>query len=430
MMDPAQTIGIALGLGALGVILLIVFIKANVILCQPNELVILAGRQRKRADGSQVGYRIIRGGRGLKLPMVESAARLSLTAIPIEVHLSKAMCQGMIPVNIEGRASAKLAGKPEEGVDNAVERFLGKGPDAVAKATKRAIEGVLRGAVAKLSPEAANTDRLSLAQDATALAREELRGLGIVLDYLQIHEIYDDEGYLEAIGRKKNAIVQRDAKIAEAEADADARKVTAAQRQIGREAEIQADLKIVADENALSVKTADLAARSNQAEQRSRVAGDIARTEAQIDLETKRVVLAEHREQADVVVPAKSKQHASQLEAKGAAARIFEDGKATAEAIALMRQQWPDADTRELFMIRMLPELVDKVTRVIADNLRIDKLTILDGGDGEGLPRHVKNLTNSAVSVLEQMKNATGIDISKLGQGTGSSAAQLPKDLD
>jgi hypothetical protein len=80
-------------------------------------------------------------------------------------------------------------------------------------------------------------------------------------------------------------------------------------------------------------------------------------------------------------------------------------------------------------MIRMFPELLDKVTRVVADNLRVEKLTILDGGDG--LPTHVKNLTKSAVVMLEQMKNATGVDLAKLaGKTNGAANADIPKELD
>jgi flotillin len=81
-------------------------------------------------------------------------------------------------------------------------------------------------------------------------------------------------------------------------------------------------------------------------------------------------------------------------------------------------------------MIRMLPELLDKVTSVVADNLRVDKLTILDGGDGSGIPAYVNNLTGSAIAMLEQLKNATGIDIEKLAQGTTRDAsADVPKEL-
>jgi len=96
-----------------------------------------------------------------------------------------------------------------------------------------------------------------------------------------------------------------------------------------------------------------------------------------------------------------------------------------------MRKQWENGETQELFMIRMFPELVDKVTRVVADNLRVEKLTILDGGDGNGLPTHVKNLTKSAIIMLEQVKNATGVDLTRLAEKAGgTSKSDIPKELD
>lgn len=82
-------------------------------------------------------------------------------------------------------------------------------------------------------------------------------------------------------------------------------------------------------------------------------------------------------------------------------------------------------------MIRMLLEILDKVPRVVADNLRIEKLTVLDGGSGVGLSTHVKNLTKSAVVMLEQMKNATGVDLAKLASRAGEdTSAEIPKELD
>lgn len=429
-MDQAQIIGIAIGLGGLALFALIVFFKNNMVICQPNEIVILSGRKRRQPDGSVAGYRVIRGGRGFKWPFIESVARLPLTTLPIEVYLPKALCAGMIPVTIEGRANVKLAGRSEEGLENAVERFLGKGPEAVARTAQQTIEGALRGVIAAVSPEEANTQRLQLAKEVTAQAREDLSSLGIVLDFFQIHSISDDEGYLEAIGRKKNAEVRRDAQIAEAQAKAEARQVAAEQQRIGREAEIESERTIIKRENTLAVERADLAAESNRAEERSKVAGEIARADEQIELEGKRVELIAKREHANTVVPAEARQKATVLEAQGRSATILEDGKATAEAIELMREQWQDGDTQELFMIRMLPELLDKVTSVVSDNLRVDKLTILDGGDGNGIPSYVNNLTGSAIAMLEQLKNATGIDIEKLAQGsTRDSSADVPKEL-
>jgi flotillin len=429
-MEPTQLLGISLFLGIIAVLALIIFIKANIVLCQPNELVILAGKQRKLDDGTRIGYRVLRGGRGFKWPMLESVARLSLNTIPIDLTLSRAMCSGMIPVSVEGRASVKLAGQEEHGMDAAVERFLGKGADAVTKAATQAIEGALRGVIATMTPEEANANRLNLAADAADAARLDLKQLGIVLDFLQIQEITDAEGYLQAIGRKQNAAVQRDAQIAEATAEADARKVAAEQKRVSREAEIASDLDIIEKENALEIKRANLAAEENQAQERAVVAGQIARVEEETRLQTERASLAKKQQEADVIVPARAKRDARIMAAEGDAARILENGKATAEAIEQLQAQWQDGATRDLFLIQLLPELTDKVTSVLADNLRIDRLTILDGGDGEGLPNFVKNLTNSSVSMLEQLRNATGIDLADLAKrGESRGNPDLPKDL-
>jgi flotillin len=430
-MDQAQIIGIAIGLGGVALLALIGFIKANMVICQPNEIVVLSGRQRKQPDGSSVGYRVLRGGRGFKWPFIESVARLPLNTLPVEVHLPKALCEGMIPVTIEGRANVKLAGRPEDGLDSAVERFLGKGVDAVTRTSQQVLEGALRGAVALVSPEEANAKRLELADQVAERARADLSRLGIVLDFVQIQSISDDQGYLEAIGRKRNAVVRRDAQIAEAEAEAESRQVTAEQQLIGRRAEIAADQAVIEEENALAVRRAELEAEANRARQRSEVAGEIARTEEKLVLEGKKVELSSKRQEAETVIPARARREAAILEAQGKSARIVEDGKATAEAVELMRQQWENGEARELFMIRMFPELLDKVTRVVADNLRIEKLTILDGGDGDGLPSHVKNLTKSAVVMLEQIRNATGVDLAKIAEAkNGSDRTEIPRELD
>jgi flotillin len=254
-MDTPQIIGIALGLGVVAILLLIIFIKTNIVLCQPNELVVISGRQRKLADGTMIGYRVLRGGRGFKRPLVESVGRMPLNSIPIEIQIDDVMTDGMIPVAIEARATVKLAGREADGMDAAIERFLGKGVDAVAKTAAQALEGAIRGVVATMSPEEANSKRLELAQQGSSIAREDLKRLGIVLDFLQIQEVNDKQGYLAAIGRRRNAAVQRDAKVAEAMAEAEARQVAAEQQRVGREAEITSEQAIIKRENALAVES-------------------------------------------------------------------------------------------------------------------------------------------------------------------------------
>jgi hypothetical protein len=60
----------------------------------------------------------------------------------------------------------------------------------------------------------------------------------------------------------------------------------------------------------------------------------------------------------------------------------------------------------------------------------VDKLTILDGGDGEGLPNYVKNLSKSAITMLEQVENATGIDVARLANAADDGGAELPREID
>jgi flotillin len=115
-----------------------------------------------------------------------------------------------------------------------------------------------------------------------------------------------------------------------------------------------------------------------------------------------------------VVVPAEAHKEAKVLEAMGEAASIVEDGKATAEAVRLMREQWEKEDTRELFLIQQLPDILDKVTSVVAENLSVDKVTIVDSGNGNGMPTYVKGVTGSIVAIMEQVKNATGLDIADI----------------
>ncbi|MFQ6034422.1 MAG: flotillin family protein [Sedimentisphaerales bacterium] len=392
------------------------FIKSNLRICPPNEILIFSGRKRKLKDGTQVGYRIIKGGRAFKIPIVESVSCMSLETMPIEIDLSGALSKGIIPINLKGIANIKIAGTEEEGMFNAVERFLDKSREEISRVARETLEGSLRGVLATLTPEEANTRRLQFAQDVTQEAANDLKRLGLVLDTFKIQDISDTQAYLEAIGRKKNAEVQRDAKIAEAESEAQARKVAAEAKKAGSIAEAEAEMITVEAENKLRVKKADLAAISNQAEAKAKVAGEIARVEEEKLLEEYRIELNDKRYQAEVVIPAQAEKEAHQLRAVGQAARIIEDGKATAEAVRLMRQEWQEGDTRELFLLQQLPDIIDKMTRVVSDNLSIEKLTIVDGGNGDGIPTFVRGVTGSIVAIMEQIKNATGLDIPEILQ--------------
>ena len=407
-------IGIWIAAAAISILIILAFIKANLRICHPNEILVFSGKKRKLKDGTVVGYRYIKGGRGLKIPIVESVTRLPLNTIPIELELAGALTNGIIPINIQAMANVKIAGTEEEGLSNALERFLGRPLNDVSQIAKETLEGSLRGVLATLTPEEANSKRLEFAEKVTTEARSDLKNLGLVLDTFKIQHLSDNEGYLDAIGRKKNAEVIKEAKIVEANAEAEARQVAAEAKKKGSVAESEAEMNIVEADNKLHVLRADLAADTNRAEAKASVAREIAKVEEEQKLEVQRVEMNKKKYEADVVVPAEADKEAKVLAAIGEAASIVEDGKATAEAVRLMREQWEKEDTRELFLIQQLPDILDKVTSVVAENLSVDKVTIVDSGNGNGMPTYVKGVTGSIVAIMEQVKNATGLDIADI----------------
>lgn len=409
-------IGIWIGIIVIATLIILAFIKANLNICHPNEILVFSGRKRKLKDGTEIGYRVIKGGRGLKIPILESVTRMPLTTIPIDIELTGALTNGLIPVNIEAMANIKIAGSEDEGLFNALERFLGKNLNDISQIAKENLEGSLRGVLATLSPEEANNNRLEFAEKVARQARGDLSRLGLVLDTFKIKHLSDNEGYLDAIGRKKNAEVRRDAEIAEANAQAESRKVAAEAKRIGNVAEAEANITILQAENKLRVKRAHLDAEAQRVEAKAKVAGGIARVEEEQKLETQRVTTNQSKYEADVIVPARAEKEAMELKAIGAAASIVENGKATAEAVNLMRREWEKEDTRELFLIQQLPDILDKVTSVVSENLAIDKVTILDSGNGQGMPAYVRGVAGSIVAIFEQIKNVTGLDIPEILQ--------------
>lgn len=400
------TIGIVIALGATAVMAIIIFIRSHVVVCAPNEAVIFSGRKR--------GFRVIRGGRGFRRPLVETVSRISLNTIAIEVKVQKALSAGMISLNVEGLATVKVSGEVGGGLDQAVERFLGKSAHEIQTVARQTLEGSLRGVLATRTPEEANAERLAVAEAASEAARADFQRLGLVLDTFKIQHLSDSEGYMEAVGRQRSAVVRRDALVAEAKADAEARDVAATAKRDAVVAETAAEQAIVDAEHEVRMRRAERAAKSNEAEEVAEVARAIARAEQQSRLEDLRVERNRKREEANTVIPADAASKASVLAAEGSAARIRENGKATAAAIEEIKTQWTDETAREIMLLQMLPQLVDKVTHVLHDNLHVERLTVVDNGDGGGVPNHVRGLTGSVAAFLEQLKTATGVDVPAL----------------
>ncbi len=262
---------IAVGFAIL-IIVLAMFLSRFLLICHPNEVIILSGRKRTLPDGRVVGYRIIQGGKAFRVPIIEKAARMSLETIPLELSVKNAYSKGGIPLKVDAIANVKIQ-SDEASLGNAVERFLSLPEPELHKIAKDTLEGNLRGVLATLTPEEVNEDRLKFAQNLIVEADNDLAQLGLQLDTLKIQNVSDDAGYLDSIGRRKTAEVLADARKGEAEKAAEAQETEAISRQKAQVAKAKAEqaIRTAEIEAELEVKrsqaSADSFARQAEAEQ-------------------------------------------------------------------------------------------------------------------------------------------------------------------
>ena len=397
----------------LAVLFVIMIVSSLIVICPPNKVAVISGRSRTLSDGRTVGYRILKGGRTLRIPILEKLAWMDLNTIPLEVSVTNAYSKGAIPLNVQGIANVKVS-SAEGLLENAAERFLDRPTEQIGQIAKETLEANLRGVLATLSPEEVNEDRLKFSHQLIDEADDDIKTLGLELDVMKIQNVTDDNQYLDSVGRRLTAEVVKQARVAEAERMAESEAAEAAARERAQIATVKADKNIVEEQNQLRVRTAELEAIAKAKEEEASVAGDIARATAEQELEQQRIELERRRLEADVVTPAKANLEAKQLAAQAEAAKIIEDGKAQVEVFQRLTEQYQAAgdDGQRIFVLNMLPELVDKIVSTV-NNVDIDRVAIVDngGGQGGGIPGLVSQLPGAVVSLTEQIEAATGVDI-------------------
>ena len=415
-----EIVAVLAGLAVLAIILVGVAVKALIVIVPPNQIAVITGRTRALSDGSEVGYRVVRGGRTFRRPIIERVQFMDLNTIAIEVSVHNAYSRGAIPLIVQGIANVKLSSR-EGLLENSVERFLGRPAEYIPRLAKETLEANLRGVLATLTPEEVNEDRLKFAQVLIDEADDDIKTLGLELDVLKIQNVTDEVGYLDAVGRRQTALVLKDARIAEAQRQAEAEEGEADSRRRGEIATVEADLQIVERQNELRIRKAELELVAVAKEEEAKVEADRARVVAEQELELERIELQTRRLEADVIAPAKARKQAMELEARGEAASIIEDGNAQIEVFRRLVEQYKDAgdDAEQIFVLNILPELVDKIVSTVS-SVNIDKVSVIDAGGGsQSIPGLLSQLPGSVIRLTEQIENATGINIlSGLGNRT------------
>lgn len=396
---------------------LVYTLKNLLLVSSPNEVLILSGGTHSVGD-KVVGYRAVRGGRAVRIPLLESVDRMDLSNIPIEILVKGAYSKGGIPLNIQGIAHVKLPGE-EPRLSNAVERFLGRSRAEILGVARETLEGNVRGVLAQLTPEQVNQDKAAFADKLLDEAEHDLHRMGLVLDTLKIQNVTDDANYLNSSGRMSGAKVRMQASIVEARTQAEAAEQKADNWARSEVAKIDADLSIARAETDKRIKDALSKREAMIFEARGQVLAQIAQARAEISRQTARALQVERQLVADVIQPADAERRFDEEQARGEAATIVEMGRAEAEALKLLVAEFRRAgsNAREVLALQQMMPLLPEISgaRRATSIATLSVLPSDESSDG--------GLARKAISVAAQVRAATGLDLTDLVSRLGTKSA-------
>lgn len=327
-------IGVVVGI-VVALLIVLMLLSRNYIKVSPNQAAVISGRTRKLTDGTTVGYRQVRGGATLVIPFLEKVEYLDLNVITVPLATSRAYTVQGVPVSVKAVANVKIKGD-DQSLRAAAERFLGMPQEEFHRLVFQTLEGHLRAILGTLTVEEINNDRQSFAQKLTSEAAGDLEKMGIGLDALTIQEISDDEGYLDALGKRRTAEVKRDAEIGQAEANRDSKIKASLALQEGEKVRLNTEALIAQSNRETEIQKAQVSAEIQKERAKANQAGPLAeakaqqevvaeevrieriRTQEQIAVQEQEVLRKEKELEATVVKQAEAERKAAILKAQGA----------------------------------------------------------------------------------------------------------------
>jgi len=381
-----------------------------------NEALVISGARGSKVrdeKGDLVtihdqGVKVVVGAGTFTWPLINKVGRLQLTARQVEIglaHENAAVTKQGVGVLITGQAMFKIAREPER-LRAAAERFIGEPDSQIETMVKKVLEGSLRSIAGTLTIEELITDRDRFQQAVSEAARGDLEASGIHIDALTITSIRDTKGYIEQLGEKNLASVQRDARIAKASASQEAAvKENEAQRVIiGAER----DREIARAEAQQVTAQAQALAQEIEAQRRAKELITTTIRPAEAEREAA-VVRAEGARQAAILA---AEAQARQIELTGQAegAAILAHGQAEARSKELLAEAYRKFDEAAI-LLQTLP-LVPPIVREAAAPLgNIDNLTVID-------PAGASKLTDTVVRTAAEgtaiAKSLLGVDLAEL----------------
>jgi flotillin len=330
---------------------------------------------------------------------------------------------------------------------NAAERLLGLSNAQIMQLAKEIIFGQMRQVVATMRIEEINADRDRLIEAITNNVSTELEKVGLRLINVNIQDVTDESGYIEALGKEASAKAIADAKIkvAQAERDSEIGKAVADKEMTVSVAGAQAEATKGKNEaqQQIAQSNSDLRVKQAEAARSAQVAENVAKADVErqtFDAEGKaqesRAVMQRKQQYAERVVPAEIAKEAVIVNAQAAAQQVTIAADAEGKRIQTIKQAegqgikavlegraegfkqlvaaaGGNANEAVIVLVAdQLPSLVDSQMKAIS-NLKIDKLVVWGGG-GEnekgGVSRLLKDLITGLPPVTDLAK-AAGVQL-------------------
>ncbi len=375
-----------LPLAAVGVLAVLVFgvfvsLISRYKRCPSDKVLVVYGKV-----GGGKSARCHHGGAALIWPVIQDFQYLDLTPIPIEIKLEGALSKQNIRVNTPSSFMVGISTEPGV-MENAAERLLGLGLDEIKDLARDIIFGQMRVVIATMNIEEINADRDKLIANISTGVEVELKKVGLRLINVNIQDITDASGYIDALGREAASKAINEAKIKVALADRDGQIGAADAHRDQRVRVAEANATAVQGENRSKVEVAnsDATRREQQAEaERKATAAEKVATAKALEeayaseqrAEKQRAERDKATQFANTVVPAEIAREKQIVDAEAEAERVRRTQKGEADAVRLIKQA--EADGIKLVQFAEADGLRAKLTAE-ADGIRLKLLAEAEG---------------------------------------------------
>ena len=385
----------------------------------------------------------IHGGTTFVWPVIQGFRYLDLTPMTVDIDLRGALSKQNIRVNVPSRFTFGI-GTQQELMNSAAERLLSLDTPQIEETAKDIIYGQLRATIAMMDIEEINSDREKFESRVLENIESELMKVGLNLINVNISDITDESGYIEALGQRAAAEAINQAKVQVARQDRDGAVGSAQAVQEQRVSVAEANARAVTGENQASAVEAASEADLREAQAEAKRRGDAAESVkeaaaeqegyvAERDAEVARADRDRAREYANVVVPAEIERDRVRTEAEGEKQREVLAGEAEGDAMRARLEG--EAEGRKEILTKMAegfrdivlaaagsPDkaaqlmIVDKLEQIAQvqasaiSNIDFEKVVVFDGGKGDAVGNFLGGLTQ-ALPPFHEVAKMAGIEL-------------------